>query len=92
MTDIAIITSSTYIKAEPGLSEKNILKSFRSLRTMESVTLFTGSKGTYVEVRFSSGDHWTLDVNKKRGSDVTLNGIVPADNDALTEALSNLLV
>ncbi len=92
MTDITITTTATYIKAEPGVSEKDIIKSYRSLRTMESVILFTGPKGTYVEVRFSGGAHWTLDVSEVRGSSVTLNTVTPLTNEALCDSLAGLVV
>ncbi len=92
MTDVVMITNEIYIKSEPGVSEKNILTAYRTLRSMESVMLFAGSKGTYVEVRFSGGSHWTLDVSSTRGYSVTLNGAVPLDNETLASSLATLLV
>ncbi len=91
MADVIITTNGTYIKAEPGISEEDIVKSYRPLRCIESVILFTGAKGTYVEVRFTDNAHWTLDVTGNRGADVTIDGSTPASNEALTDSLAALL-
>jgi hypothetical protein len=92
MADVVITSNATYIKSEPGISEEGIVSAYRTLRSMESVILFEGPRGTYVEVRFSDGAHWTLDVNKVRGADVTLNSVIPATNEGLVTSLAALLV
>lgn len=92
MTKVIITTSGAYIKAEPGLSATSILTAYRQLSSMRSVLLFSGTKGTYVEVHFSETEHWTLDVTSKRGDSVSVNGATPASNEELALTLAGLLI
>ncbi len=89
---IAITTTATYIKSVPGVNSKDALIEIRSLRSIEGVMLYSGRKGTYVEMIFSSKEQWTFDMNNVRGADATVNGATPAGNEELTDALSAFII
>ncbi len=91
MPTITITSTSTYIKSVQGVSNPDALTVYKKISTLETVSLLTGRKGTYVEVLFSDRSNWAFDMNNKRGGDVVLNGATPADNEALAVSLSALI-
>lgn len=92
MATIAITSTSAYIRVEPGVANEDVVTAYRKLSAMESVTLYTGRKGTYVEVKFSDTTNWTFDMNKNRGKDATVNSVLPKDNADLCTLIASIMV
>ena len=92
MSVVIVTSTATYIKSVPDASDKEVLAVYKKLSTLETVALHDGRKGTYVELKFSDSHTWDFDMNNKRGSEVTVNGVSPIDNDNLAELLAALII
>ncbi len=85
---IAITSDATTITSVNGDTRTSARASIESVELLGNGS----AKGTYIEVRFSSINHWTLDMDGNRGDACTINAATPANNAALHTAIAALIL